>query len=404
MAASSLKKFFYNGFRIKGVVLKSIKYIGETIIFGVVLKRSLKKCPHCHSPDVQIKETIVRRLRMVPLGNKKCFLEVVTHKLKCKKCGSSAWIRLPFSRGKLPMTNAFIEYVLQMAKLMTLQSVSLYTGIQWKTAKNLHKDFLRKKYKRFGYRNLIYLSMDEFSIKKGHKYMTIFLDLRTGRILYAVVGRRIEDIAPFLMKLRKRAPNLKAIAMDLSPTFISAVKEHLPRVAIVFDHFHVTKILNQALDEVRKCEHEKHSPLEKVGKGNRFLFFKNFENLDQAAAKKLNHLCEINKNLALAYELKEQFRIFWIRGSMKEGKKFLFHWIDMAKRSGIKPLEKVARTFLRHQEGLLNYFNHPISNGKIEGINNKIKVQKRCGYGYRDTEYFTYLLYDLHTKDFKLVG
>lgn len=248
--------------------------------------------------------------------------------------------------------------------------------------------------------------MDEFSIKKGHKYMTIFLDLKTGRIIYAIEDRSVAAIRPFLEKLAKRARKLEAIAMDLSASFISAVKTYLPHVAIVFDHFHVTKLLNQALDDVRREEFAKHSSSneEKVGKGERFLFFRNYEDMEATEQGKLKKLLEINETLTTAYQMKEQFRTFWEKNSMQEGAKFLGRWIYDAFRSGIAPLIKVANTLLNHYEGLLNYFTHPISNGKIEGTNNKIKVQKRSGYGYTDMEYFKLLLLDLHNKTVQLAG
>lgn len=407
MSASKISKLLNNAFGIKDVILKYYELLDNNIlVFGCNPKATIKKCSHCHSKDVQIKETKVRRLRMVSLGNLKCFLDITVHKFKCKNCGSSSWIKLPFACGKLPMTIAFVTYVLSMIKLGTVQAISLFLNLNWKTVKNIHKDCLSKKYKKISYKDLTYLSMDEFSIKKGHKYMTIFLDIKTGRIVYAVEGRSIENISPFLQKLAKKAHKLKAIAMDLSPPFISAVEKYLPNVKIVFDHFHVTKIINQALDELRKKEWLKNnlSGEKKIGKGERFLFFRNYEDMEETQKGKLDQLLKINKTLATAYEMKEQFRTFWGKGSKQEGAKFLCQWIFTAVQSGIPTLAKVGKTFLRHYEGLLNYFDHRISNGKIEGINNKIKVQKRCGYGYRDIEYFTLLLYDLHKKTIGLVA
>ncbi|HAO52839.1 TPA: ISL3 family transposase [Candidatus Magasanikbacteria bacterium] len=400
MAASKISKLFYKAFNLNTVILKSFDFIDNNIIFKCIPKESLKKCSCCHSKRIQIKETKVRKLRMVPIGKKKCFLEIIVYKFKCKDCKSSTWIKLPFACGKLPMTKPFVTYILSMIKMGTIKAVATFTSLNWNTVKNIHKKSLNEKYKKIAYKDLIYLSMDEFSIRKGHKYMTVFLDIQTGQIIYAVEGRCIEDISCFLQKPAKKAHKLKAIAMDLSPPFISAVKKYLPNVSIVFDHFHVTKIINQALDELRKKEWLKNnlSGEKKIGKGERFLFFRNYEDMEETQKGKLDQLLKINKTLATAYEMKEQFRTFWGKGSKQEGAKFLCQWIFTAVQSGIPTLAKVGKTFLRHYEGLLNYFDHRISNGKIEGINNKIKVQKRCGYGYRDIEYFTLLLYDLHKK------
>ena len=403
MAVSKISKILRLGFGIQNVILKSFDIINNIFIIECKPDSSLKKCPHCHSRHVQIKETKIRRLRMVPLGKLDCILKMTVYKFKCQDCGSSTWIKLPFACGKLPMTVAFVNYILSMIKLGTIQAISNFLGLNWKTGKNIHKNYLKVKYKKIRYRDL---SMDELSIKKGHKYMTIFLDLKTGRIIYAVEDRNVEAIRPFLIKLAKSARNLEAIAMDLSASFISAVKTYLPHVAIVFDHFHVTKLLNQALDDVRKEAFAKHnaSNYEKIGKGDRFLFFQNYEDMGIIEQDKLKKLLKINEPLTTAYLMKEQFRTFWEKKSMQEGAKFLGRWIYDAFQSGIAPLVRIAKTFLNHYEGLLNYFTHRISNGKIEGTNNKIKVQKRCGYGYTDMEYFKLLLLDLHNKKVQLAG
>ena len=397
MSASKFTKLLHNGFGIKNVILKVADMVDNVFVFEVAMKCSLKKCSKCRSSNVQIKDSKTRKLRMVPLGNLACWLHIKVYKFFCKDCGCSAWVKLPFAAGKFPMTVAYVNYTLSLVKFGTIQAVAKFLGIQWKTVRNIHKQHLQKKYKKVNYKKLCYISMDEFSIKKGHKYMTVFLDLRSGRIIYACEGRSIENIEPFLQTLKKRAHNLKAIAMDLSPTYISAVKNILPNVAIVFDRFHVVKLHNDMMDELRKTERAKclQEGLE-IGKGDRFLFLKNFENLDMNQKEKLQKLLEINKVLATAYALKEQFRTFWDKGSRKEASRFLFEWILTAILSDIPVLQKMAHSMLKHSDGLLAYYEHPISNAKIEGTNNKIKCKKRQGYGYRDIDYFTLLLYDLH--------
>ena len=405
MSTSKFSKLLYNGFGIKSVIIKSINFIDHAVFFKCSLKKSLKKCSKCKSHNVQINETKKRYLRLVPLGKMKCFLEITVHKFKCKECGASSWVKLPFAVGKLPMSKAFVNHILSLIKLGTVQSIAMFLGLNWKTVKNIHKDWLSKKYKKLNYKNITYLSVDEFSLKKGHKYMTVFTDIRTGRIVYAIEGRKVEDIAPFLRKLKKRARKLKAIAMDMSKSYISAVKKYLPNVSIVFDRFHVMKIINESLDLVRKEEFRKAGELGlDIGKGDRFLFLYNFENLDDSKRSKLQTLLDINEPLSIAHMMKEQLRTFWHKDTKKEAATFLLKWINEAVNSGLRPLVKAAKTILDHSEGLLNYFDHPISNGKAEGVNNKIKVLKRNGYGYLDIGYFTLLLYDLHEKKTQLVG
>lgn len=342
---------------------------------------------------------------MLPLGGVRCYLEIFVHKFKCRDCGSCTWVDLPFATGKFPMTKTFVTYVLSLVKIATVQSTARFLDLQWKTVKNLHKDYLKEKYKTISYKKLVYLSMDEFSIRKGHSYMTVFLDLGSGRIIHAVRGRSVEDIKPFLEKLSKKACQLRAVAMDMSRSYISSVQKYLPHVAIIFDRFHVVKQLNEAVDETRKQERAKYEAEGlNVGKGDRFLFLRNFRDLSEDERGRLQKLFEINAVLARAHFIKEQFLRFWEEKSKQAAAQFLVRWIYEAVKSGIKAIAQAAFTILAHYEGLLNYFDHHISNGPLEGTNNKIKVLKRTGYGYRDDEYFILLLYDLHEKDSQLVG
>ncbi len=402
MSTSKFVKSLFIACGLKNIILNNINLLENSITFICNLAKPLKKCSKCGSYHVHIKDTKIRRLRMVPWGKMKCFLEIKVHKYKCKNCGSSSWVSLPFAIGKLPMTEAFVIYVLSLVKISTIKAVALFVDLQWKTVCNIHKDYLKKKYKNISYKNLEYLSVDEISIKKGHIYMSIFTDITTGRIIYAVKGRTSEDIKPFLLKLSKRSKKLKAIAMDMSNSYISAVKENLPHIAIIFDKFHVVKKLNEAVDDVRREERKANLDGD-IGKGDRFLVLKNFENLDQEESSRLKKLLEINNSLAIAHTMKEQFRMFWKKETKEKAAKFLVHWILESVNSKIQPLVKVAKTILDHYEGLLNYYNYALDNGKAEGINNKIKVAKRKGYGYRNLEYFTFLLYDLHNKSIDLV-
>jgi transposase len=289
--------------------------------------------------------------------------------------------------------------------MTTLLAVALFLGLQWKTVKNLDKANLRKRAKQFSFRKLRYISIDEIAIRKGHKYMTIFTDIMTGQIIHAVEGRDEESLRQFLKLLSKKAKHLKGIGIDMSAAYSSSIQKHLPEVSIIYDRFHVTKLLNDTIDKVRRAECAKHKNTGLVVmKGQRFLLLRNFVNLDDGQKSSLERLLELNHSLAIAHSMKEQFRLFWELRSRQEGAKFLGWWIIQAIESGVEELARTARTLIHHYIGLLSYFEHRIDNGKAEGINNKIKVLKRQAYGFRDQEYFKLRLYSLHRKDYELVG
>ncbi len=401
MSASNL----YHAYGIKGVQYKSTQYVKNSIIYFVEMVYQKIHCSKCSGKNSHFKGQKKRRFRMTPVGSKKCFLDVILHRLKCVDCGHQWWPRLPFMKGKSQMTRGFIQFAFDLLSMSTVQDVSRLLGISWNVVKRIHKMKLKKLYKKIDLKDVKYISLDEFAIKKGHKYMSAFTDIESGRIIHAVEGRTVKDITPFLLRLKKEAKNLKAIAMDMSAPYITAITEVLPEIDIVFDHFHVNALMNKALDEVRKEQQGNLNEREqKVLKGQRFLLLKNYKDLQPEFKDRVEAILQVNEPLLKAYVLKEQFRLFWEQKTLKEAWIFLDQWISDAIETGISKLKRMAKTLDNHRIGLLNYFKHRISNAAAEGINNKIKTMKRQAYGFRDMEYFKLRLYHLHEQRYAFVG
>jgi transposase len=395
----------YHTSGLKGVNYKSTHYEKGAVVWNVELKHDICLCPRCSDFHHTFKEKKTRRIRTVPIGTQPCFIDILTNRLECKQCGHRWWPKFSFVAGSRRMTKTFARYLVSMMKLGTIKAVAEFTEVSWDTVKDIHKEHLQKKYRSVEYANLLYLGIDEFSIKKGHEYMTIVINLETGQIIHAVEGRDKKAIAPFLRKLSRKAINLKAIAMDMSGSYESAVREFLPKIDIVFDRYHVMALMSKAIDEVRREQQRRCNDIGlKVLKGQRFLLLKNFDKLDSKQKSSLEVLLEANVPLAIGHSMKEQLRLFWERPTSQEGAKFLGWWIINSIESKISELAKVGRTLLNHFEGLLAYFTHKITNAKTEGINNKIKTLKRQAYGYRDMEYFKLRLYHLHKQEACLVG
>jgi transposase len=290
---------------------------------------------------------------------------------------------------------------LDMLSFGTIQAVSEHLGVGWDCIKDLHKDKLKTLYKHISLKDIKYISVDEFAIAKGHEYMTVFTDIQRGQVIHAVEGKDMDAVTPFLKRLNKKAINLKGIAMDMSPAFYSAVQRELPHVDIIFDRFHVMKMINTAVDEIRKSQQK---AIDSTLKGDRFLLLKNYDSLDENGMERLNTLLAVNEPLFIAHTLKEQLRLFWDQEDREAGETFLRKWCLDAVLTNIKPLVRIAKSLWRKSEGLLSYFQHRISNGKAEGINNKIKTLKRQAYGFRDIEYFKLRLYHLHEQRYQLAG
>ncbi len=396
----------YHGFGLKGVKYISTQYINGSVIFHAEVTRSIERCPECNSWKTHRKKgTKHRFLRMIPIGARPSFLNIKIWRILCEDCQSLRWPKLPFTVGKKRHTKRFAQFAIDLLHWMTISGTAKVLSVGWDLIKDLHKEHLQRRYKSPPLKDLKYLGIDEFSIRKGHDYMSIFVDLETGRILHAVEGKAGHDIAPFLKVIKRRALKLEAIAMDMSTSFMSAVQEHLPFVPIVFDHYNVSAMMNRGIEEVRRQQQAQlDEEGEKFLKGIRFLLLKNYENLDEENKNRLQSLLDVNAPLFTIHTMKEQLRTFWEKDSIEESITFLDAWCTDAENSDIKPLKRIAKTLMHHSHGLLNYYFYRISCGLVEGINNKIKTLKRQAYGFRDMTYFKLRLYHLHSQAYSLTG
>jgi len=307
--------------------------------------------------------------------------------------------------GKHRFVRSFALTVLDLLRFGTIRWVADYLGVGWDMIKEIHKLKLQRLYRSIPLHKVRYIGIDEFSIRKGHEYMTTVMDLSEGRILYAVEGKGKEGLLPFLKKLARKGKKLKAVSMDMGISFFSAVRQALPNVDIVFDRYHIMALMNQGLESLRRDQQKELDSIgKKTLKGNRFLLLRNYDSLKPDHKERLDALMKANQPLFVMHSMKEQLRLLWEKANYKQGMTFLEIWCKDAQQSGIKQLVKVAKTLAGYRTAILNYFKHRITNAVLEGTNNKIKTLKRQAYGFRDMEYFKLRLYHLHTQRYSLTG
>ena len=256
-------------------------------------------------------------------------------------------------------------------------------------------------------KNVEFIAIDEFAFQKGHKYQTVVYDLKAGRVIYVGAGRAEESLDKFWKRLRHSGAKIQAVAMDMWLPYFNAVQANLPEAKIVFDRFHIFKMMNQTMDEIRRALYHDEVFLNNrsVIKGIRWLLLKSNKNLndEREERKQLEQALAINKPLAEAYYLKEELGQLWLQSTREEAEKFLTSWATRAWATTIQELRKFVKTLLGHRTGILNWFDFRISTGPLEGFNNKIKVLKRKAYGYRDMEYFALKIYALHENRYGLL-
>lgn len=247
-------------------------------------------------------------------------------------------------------------------------------------------------------------------LAKGHRYLTVVLDLESGAVVFIGEGKGADALEPLWRKLRRcgARDRIEAVATDMSPAYALAVRENLPNAVHGLDRFHVVKLFNDPLADLRR---EVQRSVEKVEhkellKGTLWLLLKNPQNLDEKRneRQRLEQALRINQPLATAYYLKEDLRQFWRQTGKRAAEDFLNGWVARAQASGVAMLQKFAKTLQLHRAGLLAWYDYPISTGPLEGTNNKIKTMQRQAYGYRDQEFFRLKIFAIHEATYALVG
>lgn len=288
---------------------------------------------------------------------------------------------------------------------MTLSEVAALTHLGWDTVKSIVKADLANRYGSVSIKEVKRIAIDEIYVGKKAKFLTLVIDLDTGQIIHVAKGRGKEALIKFWRRVRKAKARIEAAACDMSAAYWSAILENLPDAALVFDHFHVIKMANEKIDELRRALWREAGILQRNAiKGSRYLLLMGAENLPDDRREQLQEALRFNEPLSVAYYLKEELRLLWSQPSLEQMTRFLHNWCAQAMESGIAQMMSLAKTLRGHATGILNYFHHPISTGKLEGINNKVACLKRAAYGYRDQEFFTLKLYSLHESSLRLSG
>jgi transposase len=243
------------------------------------------------------------------------------------------------------------------------------------------------------------------------KFITIVLDLQTGRVIHIGKGKGKDALKGLWKRLKRSKANIQAVATDMASGYISAVLEHLPKADLVLDHFHLVKWFNEKLSLLRRQLFREATEMHKaVLKGSRWLLLKAPENLKSHQDPKkdervrLQAALQLNQPLAMAYYMKERLRLLFQCTDRTTVATELKAWIQEASCSGIRILKDAARKLMVWKPFILNWHKHPISTGKLEAINGKIGTLQRNAYGYRDDEYLKLRIFNLHNSTYSLIG
>ena len=293
------------------------------------------------------------------------------------------------------VTRSLARAVAELARRTDLATVAQQHGIDWKTVAGVIRRVVMWGLSRRRKRPLRTLGIDEVSRKKGHRYLTLVYDLERDRLVWVGKDRTRETVRAFFREIEKRRNGrIQAISMDMWTPYLDVVREQAPQATVCFDRFHVVRHLNEAVDEVRRALVRKLAGPEKaLIKGTRFVLLKNPWNLTPKQKQSLTALVRANSPLARAWYLKEDFQRFWDYVSEGWAEKHLDKWLWWASHSRLAPFQEFARMIRKHRAGILAWTKLRITNGALEGMNNKVKLVSHRSYGFRNDDRYIEAIY-----------
>jgi len=354
-------------------------------------KGSRFPCPVC-GQDCPVYDTQEKVWRHLDFFQHAAYLHARVPRVQCPEHGVHL-VSVPWAREGSGFTLLFEAMVMAMAREMPVLKIAQLIGETDHRLWRVIEHYVTKAREAVDMSDVHAIGVDETNSRRGHDYISLFVDLEAKRLLFATPGKDAKTFQKFADDLQAHGGSAEAIAevsMDLSPAFQKGAVEHLPNAQITFDRFHLMKLINEAVDAVRKGEVHSQPDLKK----SRWLWLKNPGKLSAKQSARLQELLK-NQNLktAQAYQLRLTFQEIFTIQNRHQGATLLKAWIENAKASGLPPMVKVAYTLMNHWDGVLRWFESHITNGVLEGFNSLLQSAKAKARGYRTHRNFINMAY-----------
>ena len=350
-------------------------------------------------------DTVRKKWKHLNFFQHECYIHARVPRVKLEN-NSVRLIKTPWEGKSQGFTLLFEALVLQLVSNMTVLKVSKLINVSDDKLWRMLEKYIDISLQKRDLGNVVAIGIDETSRKKGHNYITLFVDLEKRKTIFITKGKDNKTIVSFKEDLEKHngdITNIKAVSCDMSPAFIKGVKENIPNAKITFDKFHIMKIINKAVDEVRRSE----AKLESILKDCRYVVLKNRKNLTDKQNQKLSELMisKLNLKTLRAYHIRETFQDLYKSETKDEFVLLLKKWYFWATHSRIEPIKKVAYTIRRHWDGIINWIESRINNGILEGLNSIIQAAKAKARGYSTTKNLKIIAYLLTADlDFSIIN
>ena len=360
-------------------------------------KGSVFVCPECGQTGLKAYDTVEKSWRHLNFFQHEAWLSAKVPRVKCETCGVKL-VSVPWARPGSGFTLLFEALVLSMAGAMPVKSLAESIGEQDTRIWRVLHHYVDEARKQETYANVSSFGVDETASKRGHNYVSVFIDTATHKVLFATEGKDASTIQRFKEDFEEHGglpEKVTEACCDMSQAFVTGVETNFPNAHITFDRFHIMRVLNEALDEVRREEAKTRPELVK----SRYMWLKNPENLHKAQREQLDALTlpKLNLKTTRAWHLKLNFQELF-QQTPDEAEGFLKRWYFWATHSQLEPMKRAAATIRRHWNGILRWFTSKINNGILEGMNSLIQAAKSRARGYRTTKNLITMIYLLGAK------
>lgn len=348
-------------------------------------------CPQCGATGCPAHDTAPMTWRHLNFFQHQAYLNARVPRVRCETCGVRK-VTVPWAREDSGFTLLFEALIMAMIPAMPVKAaerlVDEYDTRLWRV---IHH-YVEEARARVDTSGVTRVAVDETAARRGHDYISLFVDIDAARVIHVTEGKDAATVAAFADDLTAHGGDPDQIAevcIDMSPAFIKGVAEHLPNAEVTFDKFHIVKIINDAVDEVRRVERKTHAEL----KGTRYIWLRNPDTLSERQRTTLDALPTRTLKTARAYQIRLAFQDMYAEGSTETAVAYLKKWYFWATHSRLPPMIDAAHTVKRHWDGILRWFDSKIANGVIEGINSLVQAAKAKARGYRSTRNLKAMVY-----------
>ena len=353
-------------------------------------------CPSCGTANCPTHDTEQMTWRHLNFFQHQAYLHARVPRVRCDRCGVKK-ISVPWARPDSGFTLLFEALLMALVSEMPVNAVARLVGEHDTRLWRVIHHYVERARARLDLSAVTRVAIDETAAKRGQNYITLFVDIDQASTVFAVEGKDAGTVAAFADDLRAHGgePNaVSQVCIDMSAAFIKGTADNLPNAAITFDKFHAVKIINDAVDKVRRAERKQHEQLA----GTRHIWLSNPANLSKRQRAMLDSISLQHLKTARAYQIRLTFQQLYQQRSLNAGAAFLKRWYFWATHSRLPPMIEAARTVKRHWDGILHWFESRIANGLIEGINSLVQAAKAKARGYRSTRNLKAMVYLLTGK------